>query len=276
MAESDRRRRPEHRDDAPAGIAAAPAGTPRPPPGSLRLLEARAPFELLAGLALLGWQRLFGLELPRGDGAPVIVYPGLGVGDASSAPLRAFLRHAGHAPQGWRQGINDGPRPGVLDRCRRQLAEVAASASRPVRLVGWSLGGLYARELANERPELVAGVATLGAPFAGSPRSTAAWRAYERRSGLSSLDERPLPAYRPTPRCPTTSIYSRSDGFVAWPSSIESLLPAHAENVRVRASHLGLGVHPAVWIALADRLAQDPAHWHRFVAPARWRWWFPA
>jgi pimeloyl-ACP methyl ester carboxylesterase len=242
-------------------------------PGLVRLaLEWRAPWEFGATMLAAPWLN----QTPDGDGHPVVVFPGLMASDSSTRPLRNFLERKGYRAYGWDKGSNFGPKEGVLDHCMELVLRLRRQHRRKVSLIGWSLGGLYARELANERPELVACVVTLGAPFAGSPRSTAAWRAYERRSGLSSLDERPLPAYRPTPRCPTTSIYSRSDGFVAWPSSIESLLPAHAENVRVRASHLGLGVHPAVWIALADRLAQDPAHWHRFVAPARWRWWFPA
>ena len=130
-------------------------------------------------------------------------------------------------------------------------------------LVGWSLGGLYARELAKHSPEMVRLVITLGSPFTGHPRETNAWRLYEFASG-HRIDwhdfHGPL---RPPPPVPTTSIWSPTDGVVAWRCSLETRR-ALAENIVVESSHLGLGAHPAALYAIADRLAQPEGHWEPF------------
>ena len=136
-------------------------------------------------------------------------------------------------------------------------------SGRKVSLIGWSLGGVYARLLASTRPELVRSVITLGSPFTGSARATNAWRVYEGVSGQSSEDPRRMKHVRPTPPVPTTSIFSRSDGVVAWQCSVEETGP-QSENIEVVASHLGLGAHPAVLYALADRLAQPEGEWKPF------------
>ena len=145
----------------------------------LQLLEVRALWEHYAALAL---RSAWGAA-PRGDGHPVLVLPGLAAGDASTALMRRFLRSRGYAAAGWRQGLNLGFREGVMDRAHDKLRELYAANGRKVSLIGWSLGGLYARELAKLSPELVRLVITLGSPFTGHPRDTNAWRLYEFASG---------------------------------------------------------------------------------------------
>jgi pimeloyl-ACP methyl ester carboxylesterase len=242
---------------------------PRPPHALLMLMEARAPWEYAALLAAAPWLA----RLPSGDGHPVIVYPGLGASDFSTSALRSFLRDRGYTPYAWKQGFNFGPRGGVLDGCRAQLAHVAARHRERVSLVGWSLGGIYARELAKEQPQHARCVITLGTPFAGHPRATNAWRFYEMVSGQSVHDEALMAQIRVPPDCPTTSIYSRSDGVVAWQCSLNPDHP-HTENVEVHASHIGMGMNPLALYVIADRLAQDPANWRRFDLRGARRWFY--
>ena len=241
-----------------------------PPSPWLMLLEARAPWEYAATFAAWPWLR----QLPKGDGHPVIVYPGLGASDITTLPLRNFLEDRGYRPHAWKQGFNRGPRAGVLEQCRQQIAQVVAQHRRPVSLVGWSLGGVYARELAKEQPEHVRCVITLGTPFTGHPRATNAWRVYEWASG-QDVDHDPalLAQLRVPPPVPTTSIYSRTDGVVAWQCSLNEGQP-RTENIEVHASHIGLGLNPLALYAVADRLYQDPATWTPFDLSGARRWFY--
>ncbi|MFO1268991.1 MAG: alpha/beta hydrolase [Rubrivivax sp.] len=265
---------PSAAESAPAAPAeaqgAASSGEElRPPHPLLMLMEARAPWEYAALLAAAPWLS----RLPSGDGHPVIVYPGLGASDFSTAALRSFLRERGYSAYAWKQGFNFGPRGGVLEGCRAQLAQVAARHRERVSLVGWSLGGVYARELAKEQPEHARCVITLGTPFAGHPRATNAWRLYEMVSGQTVHDEELLEQIKVPPPCPTTSIYSRTDGVVAWQCSLNPEHP-HTENIEVHASHIGMGMNPLALYAVADRLNQDPDHWKPFDLRGARRWFY--
>jgi pimeloyl-ACP methyl ester carboxylesterase len=231
------------------------------------LLESRAPWEYAASLAALPWLN----RLPAGDGHPVIVLPGLGASDTSTAPLRRFLGLRGYTPYGWNQGRNGGPKAGVIAGCREQLRELAERHGTKVSLIGWSLGGLYARELAKQLEAQTRCVITLGSPFSGDPRANNATRVYESLSGRRArTDPAHLARLRLAPRVPTTSIYSKTDGVVAWQCSLNDDEP-HTENVEIQSSHIGMGVNPAALWVIADRLRQDPANWQRFDArAARW------
>ncbi|MEJ7688020.1 MAG: alpha/beta hydrolase [Variovorax sp.] len=240
-------------------MMAATRQAPIAPPSRRCFAEARALWE--AGAAVALWPLL--QLTPRGDGHPVLVLPGLVAGDGSTKLLRSYLKGRGYDAHGWGLGRNLGPRRGIEDGMVQKLESLHAESGRKVSLVGWSLGGVYARLLASSRPDLVRGVVTLGSPFKGSARATNAWRVYEGVSGQSAEDPRRMRHVMPTPAVPTTSIFSRSDGVVAWRCSIEDAGP-QAENIEVVASHLGLGAHPAVLYALADRLAQPEGQWKPF------------
>jgi pimeloyl-ACP methyl ester carboxylesterase len=231
-------------------------------PGLVRLaLEGRAPWEFAALLASAPWLR----QLPAGDGHPVVVFPGLAAPDFTTAPLRRFLRDRGYAPQPWAQGFNFGPREGVLESCIARIKDLHARHDRKVSLIGWSLGGIYARELAKQLPDLVRCVITLGSPFAGHPRATNAWRVFELVSGQSAHDPERLAEVRRPPPVPTTSIYSVTDGVVAWQCSLNPDLP-HTENIRLHASHVGMGMNPLALYVIADRLHQPEGAWKPFEA----------
>ncbi len=236
-----------------------PRNHDRAPGMLLRLLEARAFPEHYATILM---RPIWGAA-PKGDGHPVLVLPGLAAGDATTAILRRFLKSRGYAASGWGQGLNLGLRAGVLERAHDTLRSLFSEHGRTVSVVGWSLGGLYARELAKLSPEMVRLVITLGSPFTGHPRATNAWRLYEFASGhhIGSQDlHGPL---KTAPPVPTTSIWSPSDGIVSWRCSIETRRDL-AENIVIDSSHFGLGAHPAALYAIADRLAQPEDRWEAF------------
>ena len=241
----------------------------RAPNALLMLLEGRAPWEWAAMLAALPWLK----RLPRGDGHPVIVFPGLGATDITTSPMRGFLQDMGYSAYPWKQGFNFGPRGGVIEAVRQYLQRIAERHDDKVSLVGWSLGGLYARELAKEFPALTRCVVTLGSPFAGHPRATNAWRFYQMVSGQDIHDPEMLEQIRGAPPVPTTSIYSKTDGVVAWQCSLMDDSPL-AENIEVHASHIGMGMNPLALYAIADRLRQDPARWQRFDVQGARRWFY--
>jgi pimeloyl-ACP methyl ester carboxylesterase len=230
-----------------------------PPSKLLLALEGgRALAEYYATLAALPILR----SAPRGDGHSVLIFPGLTASDASTLTLREFLRAHGYKAHEWGLGLNLGPREGVLEACLDRVKKLRAESGRKVSLIGWSLGGIYAREMAKLAAEDVRCVITLGTPFTGSPRATNAWRVYELASG-ERIDSMDNSRFASPPPVPTTSIFSRTDGVVAWQCSVERETPK-AENIEVEASHIGLGAHPAVIYAIADRLAQPEGAWKKF------------
>ena len=240
----------------------ATAQTLRAPSKTLMFLEGRAISEFGAFLGALPLLSM----APSGDGHPVVVFPGLVASDTSTRPLRAFLRNRGYAVSGWGQGRNFGLRHGVKDALIDIVQEANEVHGRKVSLVGWSLGGLYARQLAKMMPERVRSVITLGSPFASGPRSTNAWRVYEMASGQradDSADERFGGSLSQTPPVPTTAIFSRTDGVCAWQGCMDRP-SATCENIEVGSSHCGMGHHPAVVYAVADRLAQAEGQWKPF------------
>ena len=233
----------------------------RAPSALLMAMELRAPWEFGASLASLPilW------SAPRGDGHAVVVFPGLIASDLSTRPLRRYLRDVGYVANKWDQGRNLGPRPGVLEGCVERVRKIRAETGRKVSLVGWSLGGIYARETAKSLANDVRCVITLGTPFIGHPRATNAWRVYEMASGERVDARRDYHEIAKAPPVPTTSIYSRTDGVVAWQCSVQPAVDGAAiENIEVQASHLGLGVNPTVLYAIADRLAQPEGQWRPF------------
>jgi pimeloyl-ACP methyl ester carboxylesterase len=160
----------------------------------------------------------------------------------------------------------------------RVLRSLAAETGGPVSVIGWSLGGIYARELARDNADLVRQVITLGSPFAlVDERQSRADGAFRRRARRHA-DAARLPSRerlrQPIP-VPSTAIYSRTDGIVDWRACVDPKDPTH-ENVEVRCGHLGFGVDAATLWTVADRLAQQPGRWQPFQPPTAARAWYPA
>ena len=239
-----------------------PPGRPLRPPGlGLLLAEMRGIFELNASLIMSPLL----MRAARGDGHPVLALPGFLASDLSMAPLRRYLTELGYDTHAWQMGRNLGGLSRMRAALRERLAAIHATTGRKVSLVGWSLGGVYARDLALHAPEMVRSVVTLGSPFANDVRATNATRLYEALSGETVGDDPVfLEAIAGDLSVPATSIYSRADGVVNWRTCL--LRPsATAENIEVYlASHVGLGVNPAVLWAVADRLAQGEGQFSQF------------
>lgn len=239
-----------------------------PPPRSMLLLEGRALLELAALLSAYPFLR----RAPRGDGHPVLVFPGFMASDFSTRALRRFLRDLGYAVHGWRLGRNRGPSPELAAGMVARLRDIRGRYGRPVSLVGWSLGGIYARELARRSVADVRQVITLASPFrdveaTNVPRFL---RAVARQRPLPDEADYRRILHAPLPM-PTTAIYSRSDGIAAWQSCRLDEGPT-SQNIEVASSHLGIGHHPVALLTIADRLAQPEGAWKRFAPPPGWRW----
>jgi pimeloyl-ACP methyl ester carboxylesterase len=215
-------------------------------------------------------------RLPRGDGHPVLVLPGLLADDISTRTLRAVLRRLGYDAQGWGLGRNIGPTAACVNGTRDLLTHLSDKHQRPVSLIGWSLGGIFARDLARQSPESVRQVITLGSPFRLARNSQSrATKVFDRFSHLH-VEHRTLPLESESIplTVPATSIYSHYDGIVHWQTCLNT--PGErCENIAVMASHLGLGHHPASIWAVADRLAQREGAWTPFRAPRFLRPAFP-
>lgn len=255
-------------------------------PGAPRPLNVRHDKRLAPGLPLfasevhratLGFgayaltERALRTVAPRGDGHPVLVLPGLLAGDGTTFAMRRFLRHLGYAAHGWRLGRNLGPTARTMRGLLHVYDELLDEYGRPATVIGWSLGGIFAREIARDRPDAVRQVITLGSPFRlAHPSQTRAMRAFDRYSHLHvPVDELPPPeSTRPPLPVPSSSIYSEYDGIVAWQTCLEDPGPRR-ENIAVYGSHLGLGHNPAVLWAIADRLARPAGAWEPFSPP----WW---
>ncbi len=233
-----------------------------PPSRLLMLAEGRAVFELGAFVALRG---LLG-RLPRGDGHSVLVLPGFMASDASTRPMRGLLEDLGYDVHGWGLGRNvriDNKREADMIAL---LERIAQDSGRKISIIGWSLGGVFAREIAKARPELVRQVISLGSPISNDRNHTNATKLFEYLNGKNPepLREGRFVDLETAPPVPTTSILTRTDGIVAWRGSVQRPGP-QTENIEVHASHIGLGVNPSVMVAIADRLAQPEGKWQPFA-----------
>ena len=235
--------------------------TPRAPGLMLRLAESRSILEF-GSFNLLRKQMQ---RLPKGDGHPVLVLPGFLASDRSTAPMRRLLSDLGYETFGWKMGRNI-----RYNRERDQmmtdlLTRIYAQTGQKVSIVGWSLGGVFAREIAKKHPEMVRMVISMGSPITSDRKITTVRRLFDFFNGreVDTAFKDRVAALAEAPPVPTTSIFTKSDGVVAWQGSIQK--PGHkTENICVPASHIGLGVNPLVMVAVADRLLQTEKNWRPF------------
>ncbi len=267
-------RTPKDKTMAAASISAnltPPAA--QPPHRFWTLAEGRAMFELGA----FYMSRPFLSQLAKGDGHAVQVLPGFMATNTSTSPMRRLLRELGYDAHGWNSGRNVKVDNALIRRLETQLERLNDDSGRKVSLVGWSLGGVLARELAKMHPDRVRLVISLGSPISDDRGHTSAARLFEllngkepepmRGGGFRGLDK--------PPPVPTTSILTKTDGIVHWRGSVQQPAATPTENIEVYASHCGLGVNPSVMIAIADRLAQPEGRWAPFEAAPAVQWMFP-
>ncbi len=225
-------------------------------------------------------------DAPEGDKHSVLVIPGFTVGDWSTRILRRFLRDKGYRAYGWGLGVNMGPKAGVAERLEDRTRQILAERREPISVIGQSLGGIYAREIARQLPEHIRQVITLGSPFRDveGTRSNVR-RIFQWTTGISPEEvkrrmDRDAMA-RILPKVPCTAIYSKMDGIAHWQSCVQKRdksdkseksesadINTRAENLEVLCSHMGMGYHPSVLYAIADRLAQPADSWTPFVSSA--------
>ena len=248
-----------------------------PPNRFWTMTEGRAFFELGAFYAV---RPLLG-QLPKGDGHPVVVLPGFMASNSSTVPMRRLLDQLGYDAHGWDSGRNVLVNEALISRLEAQMRRLHKESGRTISLIGWSLGGVLARELAKLNPDIVRLVVSLGSPISDDRNHTNAARLFKFFNGdapekirggrFSGLDM--------APPVPTTSIWTKTDGVVHWRGSVQHpdrVSSNHGtENIEVYASHCGLGVNPSVMIAVADRLAQPEGEWTPFEAAPHQRLFFP-
>jgi pimeloyl-ACP methyl ester carboxylesterase len=231
-----------------ARTIAATAGTVHPddlaPPGWRRLREVVWHFpRLLAGLGPLG---------PRGpeDGPPVLVIPGFLATDRTTMDLRRAFARAGWRVHPWLLGINLGAKADTLELLEKRLDELAGG--QRVLLVGWSLGGMFARQLAHRCPEKVRAVITLGSPFSGDLKTNTNVRElYERIAG-HDVNEPPFPRIVEKPPVPTLALWGLRDGIVA-PRAARGLEHEVDKAVAIDTHHVGFAVYrPALSRVVAE------------------------
>jgi pimeloyl-ACP methyl ester carboxylesterase len=239
-------------------------GTAAPPSTLLALAEGwRAVLEastLLSAIPLLN-------QLPKGDGHPVYVLPGFMADSQSTGMLQRWLERMGYIAIGWGFGRNLGPRGDLEQRMAATVAQIADHYEQPVSLIGQSLGGIFAREIAKAQPDAVRQVITLGSPF-GQTRADGTYpavrRLFELANGRSTEEVRAeWTGLADPPPVPSTSIFSKTDGIAHWKTCIERDAPT-AENIEVVSSHCGMGFNPVIYYIIADRLAQAAGAWRRF------------
>ena len=251
------------------------AGRPklRRPSKFLMFAEWRATLEFGFGVATLPAL----LTAPRGDGHPVLVLPGFLATDASTDFMRRYLRQLGYDAYPWDLGRNLGGVYSMRKRLRVLLKSIFERTGRPVSLVGWSLGGVYARDMAFATPERVRDVITLGSPFANDATATNANELYEFFSGesIGTAPDDDLDRLAGRLPMPSTSIYTKTDGVVNWRTCIGDVTATH-ENIEVFASHLGLGSNPAALWAIADRLALPAGTYRSFERRGPFALGYPA
>jgi len=219
--------------------------------------------------------------LPQGDNHPVLVFPGFLASSRSTKPLRNYLAGLGYRSHRWKLGSNMGYSQELHDAMRDRVVELVERYDEKISLVGWSLGGVYARELAREMPDIVRQVITLGSPFRGHPSSSNIHKIFDMFSEIpyEKIQNSFLQDMAKAPPVPTTALYTRGDGIVAWQTTVELSDRYDVENIHVGGAHLGLAFNPRVLVALADRLAQPEGQWRRFDPPfwmkPFYRNWYP-
>ena len=224
-----------------------------PPPLSGLIRETRGLLELPR--LMLSFRDL--ARQPRGQGQPVLLLPGYGAGDGSTAILKSYLRLLGYRVRGWGLGRNSGDVPDLLPRVLKHITSFARRTEQEVRLIGWSLGGYLAREAARERPDLVHRVITLGTPVVGGPKYTVVARRFHRRGiDIEAIEAEIELRNQISLRTPVTAIYSRADAVVAWEACIDQN-GTDVEHIEVRTTHIGFGFSAEVYKIIAQRLADD-------------------
>lgn len=231
----------------------------------LLLLESRVFLELGSYFAFMPLLKNFD-TFPKGDGHPILVLPGFTASDLSTQILRDFLTQLGYTPYPWKLGRNWAHYDELEVLMNERVKWIKNQHNQKVSLIGWSLGGIYAREIAKALPDDIRQVITLGSPFRGIGQDNNVNWIYELVTGREVRDIEPdlVAKVISSPPVPTTAIFTRSDGIVPWETCTEKVEGPITENIEVISSHCGLGFNPMVLLHIAERLAQPEGQWKPF------------
>lgn len=225
----------------------------RPPSWRDVIAESRFALEWLRSKRL-GSRAL--AHLPRGNGEMVMLLPGYGADEKMMSALHQRLSALGYEVRHWGQGKNTGAVHKLLPRLTQKIEALALETGKPVTLIGWSLGGYIARELARDLPAQVAGVVTLGSPAVGGPKYTITANAYRKKGfDLEAIEVEMAKRDAVPIQCPLTVLFSKVDGIVSWPATLDRLTP-QARHVEVHSSHIGL-VHDAEVFRIIAKVLAD-------------------
>ncbi|MFK8032429.1 MAG: esterase/lipase family protein [Gammaproteobacteria bacterium] len=215
--------------------------------------EARAPLEAMTLFPAAPWL----MSMPRGDGRQVMCVPGFLANDSSTWPLRQYLNFLGYESLPWSQGQNRGRPEKDAEVLLEHILDVRNGENR-ITLIGWSLGGVIAREVARLAPDVVREVITYGTPVEGGPKYTSTAQLYAGRRGLDldAFEDYIHSVNLKGISQPLTVIYSKSDGIVGWRAAIDRYNP-QTRHIRVPGSHIGMGTNPLVWRAIAKTLRKS-------------------
>ncbi len=180
----------------------------------------------------------------------VMTLPGFGATDRSMTPLRGYLHGLGHSPIKWGLGRNNGDVQRMVEETNERISDL--TTDEPIDLIGWSLGGVVAREVARDQPTRVRSVITYGTPVIGGPRYTVSAKSFGEEA-ITAIEAEIVVRERTPITVPVTAIYSRQDGIVDWPACIDPY-PNNVEHIEVSSSHIGMGIDPDVWRLIAERL----------------------
>ncbi len=217
------------------------------------------------------------VKMPKGDGHPVMVLPGFMGSDLSTLPIRFYLKRLGYKVHTWGLGRNLAKEE-YEEPLRENVEKLFQKYNRKVTLIGWSLGGVFGREVARDMPDKIRQVVTMASPFGGIDEVTSVGWIYEflRRKKIKELDPELVSRLKLPIPVPCTNIYSKGDGIVSWTVCIDKeTTDVPSQNIEVRGSHSGLGHHPGVLFCIANRLAQpegtwknfDEAEWEQYLKP---------
>jgi len=204
-----------------------------------------------------------------GDGHPVIIFPGMGTDGRAVAPLRKHCASLGYNALDWGWGFNTGPQDDLdawMDDLAQHTANLLRGYNQTATLIGLSLGGLYARELAKVLKPQVRQVITIGTPFNAAADHTNVGWLFRMLTGTSQEIAPALSArLRTPPPVPTTSLYSRTDGVVAWQTCRHDKLSPLVQDIEVDGSHMGMGWNREILDVVANRLGQRPGKWKPYT-----------
>ena len=245
-----------------------------PAPSKWKLISEPARAALDLGKYLRHQQLLN--EVNEGDGHPVMVLPGFLTNDYSTCILRNFIAKCGYASEPWKMGLNLGQYedPKIF---YTRIKDIRDRFKQKISLVGWSLGGVYAREIARHFPQYIRQVITLGSPFAGIQDSNNVAWIYELLSGktVAEINREAIKDIMDPPPVPSTALYSKNDGVVSWQHCCEQKTDELTQNIEVKSSHWGMGHSIPVLYCIADRLSQDVDNWKLFSPEADKKGWYP-